>query len=674
VNIDAKATFFDQVNFKGLSQIWTDDDSCFVARKFNDLASSVQVRFRPKPIVIPIPVTPVKPPHPQVPIPAPVKGCVIAFEHINYQGRWLRICGSVPNFVSLKFNDITSSAKVGPSTVVDFFEHVDYKGRVLRLTESNPNFVKLNFNDIASSVRVSITFPIPLPRPVDPPKPVLPPKRPVKGCAMIFEHINFEGKYMIVCNQDVPNFVPLGWNDITSSILVGSDTKAVLYEHINYGGKQISFVADNANFVPLGWNDLTSSVKVHPINPVVPPPVVIPVLPPRPGKGCVYLFEHINYGGKVLNVCGSIANFVPLKWNDIASSIKVGTWTDAIVYEHINYQGKQIKFSNDAPDFRLYGWNDIASSIRTYKILPSPPKPRPVDPPKPQPPTVRPTRPNKGCVTLFEHINYAGKWLNTCGSIPNFVPLGWNDIASSIWVGPQTRATLYEHISYLGKQLNLGADNSNFVPLGWNDITSSIRVFVFVPTPPLPSPVTPPRPLPPLHPVPKDGCAYLFEHVNFSGKYIITCVGLNNFVPFGFKNNNSSSIKMGPYTSVTIFKQINYQGQSKTYQTSNANLNLEDQAFSSIRLTKIVLPKPPVIIQPIVKPKSGCVILYEHINYRGKRLIVCGSIADFIPLGWNDIASSIRVGPWTYAILYEHVNYQGKNYRFNSDHANFVPL
>ena len=87
-------------------------------------------------------------------------------------------------------------------------------------------------------------------------------------------------------------------------------------------------------------------------------PMQSPVVP------ACFLYQHINYTGNTLAVTGDIANFVPLGFNDVASSLIVsrGQWT---VYEHINFGGRSKVFGPGVyPNFVDMGINDIVSSIK----------------------------------------------------------------------------------------------------------------------------------------------------------------------------------------------------------------------------------------------------------------------------------------------------------------------
>lgn len=109
-------------------------------------------------------------------------------------------------------------------------------------------------------------------------------------------------------------------------------------------------------------------------------------------------------------------------------------------------------------------------------------------------------------VTLYEHTQYQGRWLSLTADIPDFIPLGFNDIASSIKIeGAVTTpsVTLYQHNYYMGASITFNASDPDFNKrmmtdtLSWNDQASSLKMIA-----PAPQPSFPPGPLPPF-PVPK---------------------------------------------------------------------------------------------------------------------------------------------------------------------------
>jgi hypothetical protein len=103
----------------------------------------------------------------------------------------------------------------------------------------------------------------------------LPAHTPTATQLYVYEHINYGGAYIRWDGiQDIPdlrvyNTGPVGspnWNDRISSLKVGSQLKVILYEHINYQGKSITFPgqANISSLVAAGWNDRASSLRTVP--------------------------------------------------------------------------------------------------------------------------------------------------------------------------------------------------------------------------------------------------------------------------------------------------------------------------------------------------------------------------------------------------------------------------
>jgi len=92
--------------------------------------------------------------------------------------------------------------------------------------------------------------------------------------------------------------------------------------------------------------------------------------PSQPGPNVASIYEHINYGGRSLSFgAAGDYDFPELNqhsFNDIASSLRVGQGYALEAYEHAGFQGSSMRFSGDT-QFTGAGFNDIISSIRIYK-------------------------------------------------------------------------------------------------------------------------------------------------------------------------------------------------------------------------------------------------------------------------------------------------------------------
>jgi len=80
---------------------------------------------------------------------------------------------------------------------------------------------------------------------------------------------------------------------------------------------------------------------------------------------------------------------------------------------------------------------------------------------------------------IYQHANWEGYYMGVYGDI---VSLGgeWNDKLSSLTIYPMWCLTLYEHVSFAGKWRRMCAGSStwkiSYVGASWNDLVSSIRV------------------------------------------------------------------------------------------------------------------------------------------------------------------------------------------------------
>jgi len=162
-----------------------------------------------------------------------------------------------------------------------------------------------------------------------------------------------------------------------------------IFQHGNFKGKKDTYVGSVGK---VKRNDDMSSLKL-------------------PANCCVALYEHYNFGGKVLKVCAD-TKWIGKAWNDKVSSLK--TYYKAppapppppcsvTVYQHSNYKGTANKYSGNV---NKVARNDDMSSLKL---------------------------PANCCVNLYEHYNFGGKVKRTCAST-KWIGGDWNDKVSSLKV------------------------------------------------------------------------------------------------------------------------------------------------------------------------------------------------------------------------------------------------
>jgi len=89
-------------------------------------------------------------------------------------------------------------------------------------------------------------------------------QNPPEGHVWLYQNVNYAGTVWDF-DTDVTDFrshLPNS-NDAVSSVKVGPNTTATLYEHIGYGGKSLEANANILNLDSTGkFNDVASSIKV----------------------------------------------------------------------------------------------------------------------------------------------------------------------------------------------------------------------------------------------------------------------------------------------------------------------------------------------------------------------------------------------------------------------------
>uniref|UniRef100_A0A8C5MA34 Beta/gamma crystallin 'Greek key' domain-containing protein n=1 Tax=Leptobrachium leishanense TaxID=445787 RepID=A0A8C5MA34_9ANUR len=164
----------------------------------------------------------------------------------------------------------------------------------------------------------------------------------------LFSQRDLKGDSVSV-GADNPDFTQIGFNDRTKSMRVTGGEPWVVFEHINYKGDFKLYKPGDYNSLP-GFEEKISSVKVV-----------------RGGLDGpeIRVYEHINYGGREVILTKNQENLGSHGLNDQISSHKVigGAW---ILYEHAQYQGnKMVALAGEEVDnYGHLGWNDKVSSLQ----------------------------------------------------------------------------------------------------------------------------------------------------------------------------------------------------------------------------------------------------------------------------------------------------------------------
>ncbi|MCP3681928.1 MAG: hypothetical protein GY861_04485, partial [bacterium] len=343
-----------------------------------------------------------------------------------------------------------------------------------------------------------------------------------KGCVILFDKENYGGKNKQFCGR-AANLGIYHWNNKATSILLGSYTKAILYDGLGTHGKSIQITRNIPKLKVKGWDNKASSLNV-----------VVHEPPPR--SGCVKVFENANYKGKSLLVCSTITNLASKHWNNKISSIKLGSKTKVVIYDLPGAsRGHRVIFTQDQSNLARKGWNDKASSIRTVRI--PPPGSRPIS----------------GCVNLYTNPHFGGSRKSLCTTVPNLGVFHWDNKAASMRVGPKTAVTVYDNVGLRGRHYIFYHNVLNFSRKGWGNKISSIHIQKG-------------------NPKPRAGCVILYDLYNYKGAKKNICGSVSNLARYHF-SNKASSVQVGPGTFVRMYDGINYRGRSVSFSKDYPNLS-----------------------------------------------------------------------------------------------------
>ena len=243
-------------------------------------------------------------------------------------------------------------------------------------------------------------------------------------------------------------------NDQLSSIKLGTDVRATLYEHKDFKGRAVEVSGSIPDLTKLDFNNKVSSIKIY-LDPAY-----------QPGPRQVILFEHAYYKGifKILEVGDYYSSSVMGFPNDKLSSVKVGSDVYLFLYEHAYFGGKEFHiYPNEnwsrLSEINLPGFNIIHDNVSSVKVKLKVPGA---------------LAPNQ--VRLFSHANYEGtRSTLDVGYYNSSQAMSFpNDDLVSIQIGSQVKATLYQHRDFKGKALQLSASTPDLAgtSVGRNSVTS----------------------------------------------------------------------------------------------------------------------------------------------------------------------------------------------------------
>jgi hypothetical protein len=249
------------------------------------------------------------------------------------------------------------------------------------------------------------------------------------------------------------------------------------------------------------------------------------------------------------------------------------------------------------------------------------------------------------------------------GGTNNLVNTGMNDQISSIEITEGETVTVYQDADYRGASRTYSSNVYNLSG-DFNDIISSIYI----------QGRQPPPPPPPSGPGDQQICFYTdayFQGTSFCMNawdrpiYDLRQMGLNDQI---------SSIRIPYGVTVTVFQDINFQGQRRDYTSDVYNLSGDfNDIISSIYLQGSQPPPPPP--PPPGPGPDDQICFYTDAYFQGASFCRSrwdGPIDNLNKTGFNDRISSIRIPYGVTVTVFENSGFQGQRRDYTSDVYNLA--
>ena len=168
-------------------------------------------------------------------------------------------------------------------------------------------------------------------------------------------------------------------------------------------------------------------------------------------------------------------------------------------------------------------------------------------------------------VEVFEHVNYHGRKITLIDSVPNTIEIGAQDVISSIKIykgpsfnaSPNYKAIFHEHVSFAGRRLVLAPGfypNIHEIPYNFGDAISSVSFS------------------PAAHPTPPEYGAVpiiieVFRDIDFNGNRSVVLRDVSSMFEVGMNDVISSiRIQRGPNfpfngCHIILYEHVNFEGR-----------------------------------------------------------------------------------------------------------------
>ena len=336
-------------------------------------------------------------------------------------------------------------------------------------------------------------------------------------------------------NRTIPNYLGT-FNTLPECI---NSAQAQGYNTVGYQYMNQCFGGNNSAYDSLGFQkDNTMSVSAYPgawTNMVYKTSSEL-VTSADPAEGEVFLYQACQFGGSGSKM--TIGQYPNLNDTINIKSIKLGINTKLTLYTLPNFQGTNNVFYGNSDtvnkDSACISFGFTSAKVEKYSnAMPS----KPAD---------------------LTNAQLANLWTQAgCKS----ESIGFNSAGLAYWKSLKT-------INDVTTDMKAWATD--------NDPRHKEGCFTLAPQPNVPS----------------EGEVVLFESCDFGGKYKKFGMGNVAFVGTDF-NDVTSSIKIGPYTSVTIYESINFGGKSASWKNDSDTVstvscltsNNFDNMLSSLKVT-----------------------------------------------------------------------------------------
>jgi len=446
-------------------------------------------------------------------------------------------------------------------------------------------------------------------------------RNPADFEVILFENSGCEGENQLAFSydNDLPNLnrfnIPGGekWNDRVSSLAVGKNARAILYQHSDFRGPSISFEADGTGSLLiddlhlLGWGDTVTSAKIR--------------LRVVPAPDEVLIFEHVNFDGAMLSPSAG-GNYPDLRqwtisggktWNDKISSLKIGKDALLCVYADIDFGGPSVVFSGDGQgtveiiSLHGTGWEDAVSSMKVRA---------------------------RGWTPESEDASGGSQGSEGTGETGGDQSEGSGQGSGTGGSGETSE----------GDGTEQGGEEET------DPLENEIVFF-------------------------KDADFQGEHRIYAVGENLPDLRQLSFWDSTGNWNDEISSLKIGANAQAYVCTHINYEGPCVQHRGNGTGVTRIDNLHRSgwgDRISSIkIREKDWNPEDDIPEPGADEVIFFEHVDYGGKHLVVKANrheldLTKVFPensnTSWNDKISSIKVGSSVKAEIYEHIN-PGSNTR-----------